>query len=203
MFCGNCSARCSGDVLRKLVWYGLLVIIYPAHTSHLFQVLDVLLFGILKRARKYQRRDEKLSNMSIMSCSYFGHTNEQLRAQRPGLRGIKQGLIMNGGMRQFIWSSMNGKSGSRPGCANVVSRCVVSFTSIILSSALEGAEFANSDVLTLDNTSRCWDARCPASTPSLSHQTRHQLHPKVPNLRRLCGKISSRAQYATVPRRCS
>jgi hypothetical protein len=32
----------------------------PPHTAHIFQVLDVLLFGILKQAKEYQRRDDTL-----------------------------------------------------------------------------------------------------------------------------------------------
>jgi hypothetical protein len=60
LFCDNCSAHCSNDILQKLARHGVLLITYPPHTSHVFQVLDVLLFGILKRAKKYQRRDDTL-----------------------------------------------------------------------------------------------------------------------------------------------
>jgi hypothetical protein len=38
------------------------VITYPPHTSHTFQVLDVLLFGALTGAKKYQRRDDSLAS---------------------------------------------------------------------------------------------------------------------------------------------
>jgi hypothetical protein len=63
IFCDNCSAHCSDEVLGKLARRGILVITYPSHTSHtshIFQVLDVLLFGILKKSKKYQRRDDTL-----------------------------------------------------------------------------------------------------------------------------------------------
>jgi transposase len=60
LFCDNCSAHCSDEVLGKLAKCGILVIADPPHTSHIFQVLDVLLFGILKKAKKYQRRDDTL-----------------------------------------------------------------------------------------------------------------------------------------------
>jgi hypothetical protein len=56
----NCSAHCCDDVLKKLARHGIHVITYPPHTSHIFQVLDVLLFGVLKRGKKYQRRDDSL-----------------------------------------------------------------------------------------------------------------------------------------------
>jgi hypothetical protein len=49
LFCNNCSAHCSDEVLGKLVGCGILVIAYTPHTSHIFQVFDVLLFGILKK----------------------------------------------------------------------------------------------------------------------------------------------------------
>jgi hypothetical protein len=60
LFCDNCSVRCSDEVLGKLDRCGILVITYPPHISHIFQVFDVLLFGILKKAKKYQRRDDTL-----------------------------------------------------------------------------------------------------------------------------------------------
>jgi hypothetical protein len=60
VFCDNCSAHFSDDILKKLDRYVIIVITYPAHVSHLFQVLDVLLFGILKRAKKCQRRNDMI-----------------------------------------------------------------------------------------------------------------------------------------------
>jgi hypothetical protein len=58
LFCDNCSAHCSDEVLGKLTRGWILVIPYSPHTSHIFQVLDVLLFRILKKAKKYPRRDD-------------------------------------------------------------------------------------------------------------------------------------------------
>ena len=51
----------SDSVLGKLARHGVLVITYPPHTSHVFQILDVLLFGLVKRAKKHQMRDDELS----------------------------------------------------------------------------------------------------------------------------------------------
>jgi hypothetical protein len=51
----------SDSILRKLACHGVLVLTYPPHTSHIVQVLDVLLFGIMKRSKKYQMRDDWLS----------------------------------------------------------------------------------------------------------------------------------------------
>jgi hypothetical protein len=43
-----------------LARHGILVIAYLPHTSHIFCVFDVLIFRILKKAKKYQRRDNTL-----------------------------------------------------------------------------------------------------------------------------------------------
>jgi hypothetical protein len=43
-------------VLRKLARHGILVLTCPSHTWHLFQMLDVFLFAVLKPAKKYERR---------------------------------------------------------------------------------------------------------------------------------------------------
>jgi hypothetical protein len=52
LFCDNCAAHCSDDVLTKLARHRILVITCPPHTSFVFQVLDILLFRVLKRAKK-------------------------------------------------------------------------------------------------------------------------------------------------------
>jgi hypothetical protein len=59
-FCDNCSAHMSNSMLQKLARHGVLVLTYPPHMSHIFQVLDALLFGLVKRSKKYQIRDDTL-----------------------------------------------------------------------------------------------------------------------------------------------
>lgn len=39
----------------------ILVITYPSHTSHVFQVLDLLLFGVLKINKKHIQKNDSLS----------------------------------------------------------------------------------------------------------------------------------------------
>jgi hypothetical protein len=56
LFCDNCSIHCQDQLLKEFAESGAAVIIYPPHTSHLFQVLDLLLFGRLKAAKKYISR---------------------------------------------------------------------------------------------------------------------------------------------------
>jgi hypothetical protein len=50
----------SAPVLQKLARHGVLMITYPPHTSYIFQVLDVLLYGLLKRSKKFPMRDDGL-----------------------------------------------------------------------------------------------------------------------------------------------
>jgi hypothetical protein len=57
LFCDNCSCHCKDDVMKELASHGILLITYPPHTSHIFQVLDILLFGQLKRIKKHLVRD--------------------------------------------------------------------------------------------------------------------------------------------------
>lgn len=60
LFCDNCCAHCRQDFLRELAEHGVLLITYPPHTSHIFQVLDLLIFGRLKVAKKHQPHDPDL-----------------------------------------------------------------------------------------------------------------------------------------------
>jgi hypothetical protein len=53
LFCDNCSIHCQDQLLKEFAERGVAVITYPPHTSHIFQVLDLLLFGRLKAAQKY------------------------------------------------------------------------------------------------------------------------------------------------------
>jgi hypothetical protein len=50
--CNNCSIHCSEPILARFAENGVAIINYPLHTSHIFQVLDVLLFGRLNAAKK-------------------------------------------------------------------------------------------------------------------------------------------------------
>jgi hypothetical protein len=46
--------------LQNLARHEVIVVPYPPHISHVFQVLDGLLFGVLKRVQNNQRRDDEL-----------------------------------------------------------------------------------------------------------------------------------------------
>jgi hypothetical protein len=60
LFCDKGSAQCTESILQKLARREVIVVTCPPHTSHVFQVLDGLLFGVLKRAKNNQRRDDEL-----------------------------------------------------------------------------------------------------------------------------------------------
>jgi hypothetical protein len=51
----------SDSISQKLARHGVLTITSPPHTSHIFQVLGVLLFGLVKGSKKYQMRDDRVS----------------------------------------------------------------------------------------------------------------------------------------------
>jgi hypothetical protein len=59
-FCDNCVSHCSDEVKRELAEHGIMLIRYPAHISHIFQVLDTLLFRRLKAEKKRLLRDLNL-----------------------------------------------------------------------------------------------------------------------------------------------
>jgi hypothetical protein len=50
----------SNSMVEKLAWHGVLVLTYPPHTSHIFQIMDVLLFGLGTPFTKYQIHDDTL-----------------------------------------------------------------------------------------------------------------------------------------------
>ena len=61
LFYDNCSSHLDDEMLRILAENLIIVITYPPHTSHVFQVLDLLLFGILKKYKKYIPKDDTIS----------------------------------------------------------------------------------------------------------------------------------------------
>jgi hypothetical protein len=60
LFFDNCGSHCKDDVLESLARVWVMVITYPPHTSGIFQVLDKLIFGVLKRAKRHTPKDDKL-----------------------------------------------------------------------------------------------------------------------------------------------
>jgi hypothetical protein len=61
LFCDNCAYHCSEDTLIEFARHGVLVLSYPPHTSNLFQVFDLPMFGRLKSPKKYLPRNGQAS----------------------------------------------------------------------------------------------------------------------------------------------
>jgi hypothetical protein len=53
LFCDHCSIHYQDQLLKEFAERGVAIITYPPHISHLFQVLNLSLFGRLKAAKKY------------------------------------------------------------------------------------------------------------------------------------------------------
>jgi hypothetical protein len=115
IFCDNCSCHCSDDVLRDLATHGILLMTYPPHSSHIFQVLDVLLFGRLKSA-KYLARDPNLSPQVDHAMRVF-RAYEQATTSTT-VQGSWQkasfGFVMRSGTR-YLWVDKANICGS-PDC---------------------------------------------------------------------------------------
>jgi hypothetical protein len=52
------AAHCSDEILRERARNVVLLLNYPRHMSHVFQVIDVLRFGRLKMSKKYLPKDD-------------------------------------------------------------------------------------------------------------------------------------------------
>jgi hypothetical protein len=73
IFCDNCSCHCSDDILPELANHAIILNTCPPHRSPLFHVLNVLLSGRLKSAKKYFARDDDLD-------PHMNHTFRVFRA---------------------------------------------------------------------------------------------------------------------------
>lgn len=61
LFFDNCSSHLDENLLKILAKNLIIVISYPSHTSNVFQVLDILLFGVLKNHKKYLPKNDNIS----------------------------------------------------------------------------------------------------------------------------------------------
>jgi hypothetical protein len=102
LFCENCSGHCSHAVLDKMAWNGVLVITYPPHTSYIFQASDLVLFGILKRPKKYQRRDDTLGRGVDHVLRLFRAFEQAIASTSVTGSWLKPDLIMKTAMRRDI-----------------------------------------------------------------------------------------------------
>jgi hypothetical protein len=81
LFYYNCSIHRQDQLFKEFAERGVAVTTSPPHTSHIFQVLDLLLFGRLKAAKKYiPRADTDPTNTIILS--EFSRNMHWLRSAR-------------------------------------------------------------------------------------------------------------------------
>jgi hypothetical protein len=73
LFCDNCAAHFSNDIVRELARSGVSLLRYPWHTSYIFQVLDVLLFGRLNVLKNIFPMITMRIAKSIISSEYSEH----------------------------------------------------------------------------------------------------------------------------------
>jgi hypothetical protein len=52
--CDNCACHCKEEIPKELNKHGILLTTYRPHTSHVFQVLDILVFERLNAINKQQ-----------------------------------------------------------------------------------------------------------------------------------------------------
>jgi hypothetical protein len=71
-------------MLEKLAPHAVLVLTFRTQASHIFQVLDVLLFGLVKQSKKYQICDDTLPIYVDHILWLFEHMKPQWQAQQYG-----------------------------------------------------------------------------------------------------------------------
>jgi hypothetical protein len=79
IFCDNCSCHCSERILEELANHGILLMTDPPHTSQIFQVFDMLLFGRLKPAKSIYRAMTIRIRKSTMPWASFESMKSQQR----------------------------------------------------------------------------------------------------------------------------
>jgi hypothetical protein len=60
LFFDNCRPHCADDILEALARAWVMVISYPPHTPGVFQVLDKLIFGVLKTVKRHVAKTDTL-----------------------------------------------------------------------------------------------------------------------------------------------
>jgi hypothetical protein len=68
----NCSSHMSDDIVAVLIRVRVRIITFTTHTTHIFQVLDVVLFGALKRhATGLETLDEEQPAAAFLLKVYY------------------------------------------------------------------------------------------------------------------------------------
>jgi transposase len=67
----NCSAHTSTEVIELLSHHRVKVITFPPHTTGIFQMLDLVFFGVFKRFKKHLARDSSIPMMADHAMRMF------------------------------------------------------------------------------------------------------------------------------------
>jgi hypothetical protein len=67
----NCSAHTSPAIIDVLSQHRVKAIIFPLHTSGIFQMLDLVFFGVFKRVKKHLARDPSVPIMEDHAMRIF------------------------------------------------------------------------------------------------------------------------------------
>jgi hypothetical protein len=112
-FCDNCCCHYSDDILQELAHHGILLITYHPHTSRIFEVLDVMLFGCLKSVKQYLPRNQELdtcfpprrdSDNKHDNKRIIGKSRFWVRQEKLHLLSVSQGgKIRRGPEFQEVW----------------------------------------------------------------------------------------------------
>jgi hypothetical protein len=112
LFVVYCSADLSDDLIRVLIEARVRIITFAPHTTQVFQVLDLALFGVLKRCTRYELPfDENNATVRVITKVYhnftqtiarpniFGRVRERARIQEP--RSVEFPLDQLSGRRRI------------------------------------------------------------------------------------------------------
>jgi hypothetical protein len=83
----NCSVHTRTEVLATLRDHNVKVITFPPHTTQIFQILNLCLFGVFKRKMQYQLR--------------FANDNRTVNFIRNSFRALKQTFVPDNAWSEF------------------------------------------------------------------------------------------------------
>ena len=71
LFMDNHSSHCDPEILKILADNRVIVITFPPHTSNLFQMLDLVIFGALKNVKKGLTSKKTLNDVAALAEKVF------------------------------------------------------------------------------------------------------------------------------------
>lgn len=78
----SCSAHIDDEILRILGENGIKAIAFPAHTTNIFQALDLVLFGIFKKKKETQKSTVDQNKQAFLSSKIINAYEETMTGSR-------------------------------------------------------------------------------------------------------------------------